>query len=115
MRELAAFTPAVFDDMAGEAARTIGLKPAFLMIGGDAMAPTLREGDYAVIDRGALRFVSDGLWAIRFGDGRDRVRRLTSMGRLVLMQCDNRAYPDTWVDPGILRIYGRVVGAIKRL
>ncbi len=115
MAELAPFTPRIFDGAMGAASRSIGLPPLFHAVGGDGMAPTLNEGDYAVVDRGALRFAADGLWLIRFADGAARVRRLVAGPGRVFVLCDNPAYRTEEIAYDELVILGRVCGAIKRL
>ncbi len=76
---------------------------------GDAMAPTLGDGDAALIDTRQSRFRHDGLYALEAGQTLV-IRRLQREpdGRIAILS-DNRAYPPRHAAPADLRIVGRLL------
>jgi len=91
--------------------RSMGLQPGQLstiVVSGDSMEPTLRDGDEILVDR-ALRPRRDGIHVVRLGGGL-LVKRLDTgrPGKIVLLS-DNPAYPPLACDPQELEVIGRVV------
>lgn len=80
-------------DMAGSLQRT-GRKSEPVVVPGDEMAPRLREGDLAFVDRGS-GFAGNGLYAFECR-GEVVIRRAERRsGQGWLLKCDNRAYSDS--------------------
>ena len=87
-------------------------------VSGDAMAPTLREGDHLLIDRGdGADSLRDGLYLIR-GEERETVKRLTlhPLKSRVTVQSDNPAHAD-WPDIPLAKVtvIGRAIWLGRRL
>lgn len=101
--------------------RTITRKPtgiSLVRVAGDAMAPTLRNGDEVMIQRHqANENLRDGIYVIRADTGL-LVRRITlePTRRRLSVLTDNPAYP-TWggLQRNSLEIVGRVAWASRRL
>lgn len=91
---------------------------SIIRIRGESMAPTLSDGDQALID-GSQRDPrrEDGVYVLRRDDAL-MVKRLTVTpgSGLITVSSDNAAYP-TWRDcpSESLRIIGRTVGSISRV
>lgn len=80
-------------------------------IEGDAMAPTLREGDLVLVDTADCRMLRDGIYVLEI-DSNLVVKRLSinPATRMVTILSDNASYPSfTDCDPALLRAVGRVV------
>ncbi len=78
---------------------------------GDAMAPTLREGDLVLVDTADSRALRDGIYVLEI-DSNLMVKRLSvnPATRMVTILSDNASYPSfTDCDPALLRAVGRVV------
>jgi phage repressor protein C with HTH and peptisase S24 domain len=91
--------------------RTMGLQPGELstiVVSGDSMEPTLRDGDEILVDR-TLRPSRDGIHVVRLGDS-VLVKRLDTSrpGRIVLLS-DNVAYPPVECPADEVQVVGRVV------
>jgi phage repressor protein C with HTH and peptisase S24 domain len=89
----------------------------FLLVArGDAMAPTLAEGDLALVDAGVDSIPGDGLYALA-GEGGNFIRRVQIRPyEPPLVKCDNPAYessPLTTDGPGRMQVKGRVVMVVK--
>lgn len=84
---------------------------ALITVSGEAMTPTLRDGDLALVDQAQREPVYGKIHALAV-DGRVLVRRLDGRpGRLVIVS-DNRAYPPLELSPAearAVRVLGRVV------
>jgi len=81
-----------------------------LQAAGDAMAPTINDGDLLIVDLTQTRLRQDGIHVLR--DGTDlMVRRLYRQrgGAVVTVRGDNPAYEQASVAAAKLRIVGRVV------
>ena len=103
---------------------TISLSPAWvalradganlrtLVVAGDAMAPSLADGDFALVDIAPASMTGPGVFVIGFG-GRVYVRRLAaSFDGSVAVTADNPAFPSQTLPAGApLRLLGRVVYA----
>jgi len=77
---------------------------------GDAMAPTINDGDLMIVDLTQTRLRQDGIHVLR--DGTDlMVRRLYRQrgGGVVTVRGDNPAYEQASVPAAKLKIVGRVV------
>ena len=91
--------------------RSLGLQPSLLstiVVSGDSMEPTLRDGDEILVDR-KPRAVRDGIHVVRLGDSL-LVKRLDTgrPGKVVLLS-DNPAYPPIECLGADLTVVGRVV------
>jgi phage repressor protein C with HTH and peptisase S24 domain len=91
--------------------RAMGLQPANLstiVVSGDSMDPTLRDGDEILVDR-KPRALRDGIHVIRVGDSL-LVKRLDTgrPGKVVLIS-DNPAYPPVECAGADVTVIGRVV------
>lgn len=91
---------------------------AGLTMSGDAMSPTLLDGDQLLVDVGdAAHALRDGLYALRLG-AEVVVKRLAinPANRRVTILNDNPAYP-AWppCDPATLAVVGRVLWTGRRL
>jgi hypothetical protein len=97
--------------------RQQGLDPAQLtaiLVTGDSMEPTLRDGDEILVDRSA-RGLRDGVYVVRVGDGL-LVKRLDlgQPGHIVLIS-DNQVYRPFQLAHDDLEVIGRVVWKSGRL
>jgi phage repressor protein C with HTH and peptisase S24 domain len=100
-------------------ARELGLDPEGLLllkVGGDAMAPTLADGDLALADGSQSGITQDGIYALGQGDLL-RVRRVQHMtGAEFLAQSDNPLYaPFVFNLRGTVRVVGRIVWVGRRI
>ncbi|WP_103095718.1 S24 family peptidase [Novosphingobium guangzhouense] len=91
--------------------RSMGLQPDHLstiVVSGDSMEPTLRDGDEILVDR-TLRALRDGIHVVRSGDSL-LVKRLDASrsGHVVLIS-DNPAYPPVTCDASEIEVIGKVV------
>lgn len=80
-----------------------------IRINGDAMSPTLKDGDYVLIDFGSAAFKSDGLYLIRFS-GNLLIKRLqqTAASELTLIS-DNMNYKNISLNMKKIDILGKVI------
>ncbi len=91
--------------------RTMGLQPGNLstiVVSGDSMEPTLRDGDEILVDR-TLRPRRDGIHVVRLGDGLLVKRLDTARSGVIVLISDNAAYPPVECVPQDVEIIGRVV------
>lgn len=91
---------------------------AFIRVQGDSMAPTLDHGDDILVDESdRADRLRDGIYVLR-RDETLMVKRIavSPMGRSVVVQSDNPAYPD-WPDCDLaeLEILGRVIWAGRKV
>ena len=78
---------------------------------GDAMAPTLREGDLVLVDTADHRILRDGIYVLEI-ESNLVVKRLSinPATRMVTILSDNASYPSfSDCDPAMLHAVGRVV------
>ena len=97
--------------------REQGLDPSMLssiVVAGDSMEPTLRDGDEILVDRSPLAW-RDGIHVVRAGDAL-LVKRLDTgrPGTLALVS-DNPAYRVIELPPEDVQVIGRVVWKSGRL
>jgi len=97
--------------------RDQGFEPAMLsaiMVSGDSMEPTLRDGDEILVDR-STQALRDGIHVVRIADTL-LVKRIETgqPGRIALLS-DNHAYRPIEVEPGDIEVVGRVVWKSGRL
>lgn len=88
-----------------------------LLLQGDAMAPTLLDGDHLLVDTADSRPLRDGIYAIE-SESRVVVKRLSvhPATQLVAILSDNASYPSfPDCDPSQIRVIGRVVWQGRRL
>lgn len=109
-----AFDPALAAHLLNTSPRSL----AGLYVAGDSMEPTFGDGDVLIINTSVERITGDAIYVLLVDEG-CIVKRITCLtdGRLVL-RSDNSTYADETIDParkGQLKIYGRVVAAVKRL
>lgn len=88
---------------------------AIVVAVGDSMAPTIDEGDLAVVDLRENRFRYDGIYVIHAGNelAIKRIQRQPD-GKL-LIRGDNSAYEPATAMPDQLDLLGRVVWVLGRL
>ena len=90
-----------------------------VLVGGDAMAPTVRSGDQVLVDEACDHLTEDGMYLISAGMGRPPLlRRLTfdPDGSRIWVSTDNGAYAaPRAVDADQIEIAGRVLWIGKRL
>jgi len=91
--------------------RSFGLQSGMLstiLVSGDSMEPTLRDGDEILVDR-TLRPLRDGIHVVRLGDSL-LVKRLDTgrPGKVVLLS-DNPAYPPVECATPDVEVIGKVV------
>ncbi|KMS59225.1 transcriptional regulator [Novosphingobium barchaimii LL02] len=91
--------------------RTMGLQPGHLstiVVSGDSMEPTLRDGDEILVDR-ALRPRRDGIHVVRLGESLLVKRLDTARSGVIVLISDNAAYPPVECAPQDVEVIGRVV------
>ena len=89
---------------------------AAVTVGDDAMAPTLAEGDVALVDRDCGRLARDGVYIMVF-EKTALLRRLQRAGAALIVEADNPAFRSWTIaaaQAAEVRLVGRVVGAIRR-
>jgi phage repressor protein C with HTH and peptisase S24 domain len=92
--------------------RRLGAEPKNLIlmeVVGDAMSPTIDEGDLALVDLRELRYRYDGIYALRSG-GEIALKRLQRRpdGRLTI-HSDNPNYEPAIVTSESITVLGRVI------
>lgn len=91
--------------------RSLGLQPGQLstiVVSGDSMEPTLRDGDEILVDR-TLRPLRDGIHVARLGDSLLVKRLDTGRSGTVVLLSDNPAYPPVECAAQEVEVIGRVV------
>ena len=90
---------------------------AVLYVKGDAMEPTLHDGDRAIVDTSDAEIFASGIYCIQLGRTA-QVRRLSvnPVNGTLDVSCDNPKY-DIYrdVQPNAVKVIGRVVWVGKRL
>lgn len=90
---------------------------AVLQVRGDAMAPTLHDGDRCLVDTSETEASSAGIYCLQMGRTA-QVRRLSTNpvnGKINIM-CDNKTYGDhVDVPPSAVNIIGKVIWVGHRL
>jgi len=84
---------------------------AVLYVKGDAMVPTLHDGDRALVDLSDAEVFAAGIYCIQMGRTA-QVRRLSvnPVNGMVNIRCDNTAYSEfADVAPNAVKVIGRVV------
>lgn len=112
-------TPGVaFDaDFAGTFFRVPRNNLAGLYVAGDSMEPTFGDGDVLIVDLSINAIVGEAVYVLVVDEGCLVKRAAPRADGTILLRSDNPAYPPETLDPSKkthLRIWGRVVGAIKR-
>lgn len=91
--------------------RSMGLQPenlSTIVVSGDSMEPTLRDGDEILVDR-TIRALRDGIHVVRLGDSLLVKRIDVSRPGLVVLISDNPAYPPVECGARDVEVIGRVV------
>lgn len=86
-------------------------------VGGDAMAPTLIDGDLILVDLAQNDPIADGLYLFRDLSGSlwvKRIGRLTQSDRLMIIS-DNAAYRSVEIGLADLEVVGRIVWRGRKL
>lgn len=94
-----------------------GFDPAMLsaiVVAGDSMEPTLRDGDEILVDR-AQRPLRDGVHVVRVDDALLVKRIDTSRPGVLTLISDNPSYRPLELPPGEVQVIGRVVWKSGRL
>jgi phage repressor protein C with HTH and peptisase S24 domain len=89
---------------------------AYVTVKGESMAPTLEDGDLALLDRRAYQLEQDGIYALRQG-ATLRVRRVQRLSgdRYQALSDNPRYHPFTFRLTSRLSVIGRVVWVGKRM
>ncbi|EPR43639.1 phage C1 repressor [Desulfovibrio sp. X2] len=98
-------------DWLGEVARGAPEELRLLAVAGDAMAPTLRDGDTVLVDQGQREIVYGKIYALAMDDA-VVVKRLDKKPGMLVLVSDNHAYPPLEIDmreAAEVRVLGRVV------
>ncbi len=98
--------------------RALGADPRTIAVVeavGDAMAPTIDEGDLALVDLRENQFRYDGVYVVRAGADLAIKRIQRKPDGTLLMRGDNPAYEPATVRPDQLSLLGRVVWVLGRL
>lgn len=85
-------------------------------VAGDAMAPTLRDGDLALIDMSIDSIARDDIYVLSF-EGAIHLSRVQRSGAALIVLADNPAYRAWTIEAtrtAGVRVAGRVVGAIRQ-
>jgi phage repressor protein C with HTH and peptisase S24 domain len=98
--------------------RRIGIDPKSLMLveaASDSMAPTIDEGDLALVDLRDPRFRHDGVYVLR-ASGELSIKRIQRRpdGKLIIRN-DNAAYEPTVVNADSVNVVGHVIWIAGRL
>jgi phage repressor protein C with HTH and peptisase S24 domain len=91
---------------------------ALLEVRGDSMEPTLHSGDRVMINMSDCQIQQPGVFVLHDGDGTviKRVEKVPfSEPPMVLIRSDNPTYGQYQVQGELIRVFGRVVWAAKRL
>jgi phage repressor protein C with HTH and peptisase S24 domain len=94
-----------------------GFDPAMLsaiVVAGDSMEPTLRDGDEILVDR-AQRPLRDGVHVVRVDDALLVKRIDTSRPGVLTLMSDNPSYRPLELPPPDVQVIGRVVWKSGRL
>jgi phage repressor protein C with HTH and peptisase S24 domain len=94
-----------------------GFDPAMLsaiVVAGDSMEPTLRDGDEILVDR-AQRPLRDGVHVVRVDDALLVKRIDTSRPGVLTLMSDNPSYRPLELPPPDVKVIGRVVWKSGRL
>lgn len=97
--------------------REQGFEPAMLsaiVVTGDSMEPTLRDGDEILVDR-SPRPLRDGIHVVRVDEALLVKRIDTGRPGAIVLISDNPAYPPLELPPGEVQVIGRVVWKSGRL
>ncbi|GGB86941.1 hypothetical protein GCM10011494_01570 [Novosphingobium endophyticum] len=97
--------------------RGMGLDPEMLsviVVTGDSMEPTLRDGDEILVDR-TMRALHDGIHVVRLGESLLVKRIETGRGGRLVLLSDNPAYRPIDCGPEEVQVIGRVVWKGGRL
>jgi phage repressor protein C with HTH and peptisase S24 domain len=102
--------------------REFGAKPRNLFmirVAGDSMEPTLRAGDFILVDRRTSRPDREGVYLLRMGEML-LVKRLQALpGGKIRASSDNAAFDPFVLDAdesgGDVQIHGRIIWASRRL
>jgi hypothetical protein len=97
--------------------REQGLDPAMLsaiVVAGDSMEPTLRDGDEILVDRTPRQW-RDGIHVVRAGDALLVKRLDTGRPGMLALVSDNRAYEPIELARDQVQVIGRVVWKSGRL
>lgn len=96
--------------------RAKGIKPENarrVKITGDSMAPTLWDGDSALVDIGD-RTVRDGkVYVMRYGDGFRVKRVLIRFDKSLVLVSDNKAYPEEVVSEEQAAQFITILGRVR--
>jgi len=84
---------------------------AMLWVKGDAMVPTLCEGDHCLVDTSNADIFSSGIYCIRIGNtAQPRRLSVNPIDGRVNIRCDNKSYGDYLnVEPHTVKVIGRII------
>ena len=107
------FDPALLESMTKTPAENM----AMLEVRGDAMSPTLHEGDQCLVNTTDRNIFAPGIYAIQMGQTA-QVRRLfvNPVNGRVTIKCDNQTYEDySDIEPNAIRVIGKIIWVGRRL
>jgi len=103
------FPPADFSNMTAAAPDMVKA----VRLTGDSMAPTLKDGDYVLVDTSMQSFATDGLYLLDFSNNLV-VKRLQQISpKELLILSDNANYKSASVQIQDIRIAGKVVYVLR--
>lgn len=107
------FDPALLESMTKTPAENM----AMLEVKGDAMSPTLHEGDQCLVNTADRNIFAPGLYCIQMGQtAQPRRLAVNPVNGRVNILCDNHAYDDyADVEPNVIRVVGRIIWVGRRL
>ena len=103
------FPPADFSNMTSASADAVKA----IRLTGDSMAPTLKDGDYVLVDTAVQSFATDGLYLLDLSNNLvvKRLQQINSEELLILS--DNAHYKSTSAQIQDIRIAGKVVYVLR--
>lgn len=103
------FPPADFSNMTTASPDTVKA----VRLTGDSMSPTLKDGDYVLVDTAVQSFATDGLYLLDFSNNLV-VKRLQQISpKELLILSDNANYKSASVQIQDIRIAGKVVYVLR--
>jgi hypothetical protein len=99
--------------------RMIGVEPsqrvAYFVIQGDAMAPTLAQGDICLVNLDSTAVDTGQYFLLQFANGIIGVRKMMILGADIMVAHDNPQYPAVPFVGESTVVIGRVLAALKKL
>lgn len=80
-----------------------------IRVKGDSMAPTIKDGDWALVDASFRAPDSDGIYLLKISTGLAIKRLQGSVGNNVIIISDNPKYPPVTAANGDVQICGKII------